>query len=267
MNKKQGSAMVLAILLLSFFMALSLNMWYISQKKAQRAGDIVIGNRVLTDIDSSSTLGYYEFYLATEYMVNGFVTSPSSYTLLTTTTNATMNYTSGTAFTPTYEGISLENERQYFGAYLDTSGSALSTSSNAILKEEVIENHKLKSRNWATKADGITGSAITELWYDTNEKSVGGYKIISLKVKPIIASTYNTLDTTDINAFTTAINGVGSYNIKTIYEKTIHFPGTTKNESITYKVEVTRNSTINNTSSPYSIVEDSIENITVELQQ
>ena len=260
MNKKQGSAMVLAILLLSFFMALSLNMWYISQKKAQRAGDIVIGNRVLTDIDSSSTLGYYEFYLATEYMVNGFVTSPSSYTLLTTTTNATMNYTSGTAFTPTYEGISLENERQYFGAYLDTSGSALSTSSNAILKEEVIENHKLKSRNWATKADGITGSAITELWYDTNEKSVGGYKIKSLEVNGA------TISAIDISAFTTAINGAGPHIIKTIYEKTIHFPDTTKNKSIDYKVEVTRSSTINKTSSPYNIESDSIDNITVTLQ-
>ena len=181
MNKKQGSAMVLAILLLSFFMALSLNMWYISQKKAQRAGDIVIGNRVLTDIDSSSTLGYYEFYLATEYMVNGFVTSPSSYTLSTATTNATITYTSGTAFTTTYEGISLENERQYFGAYLDTSGSALSTSSNAILKEEVIENSKLKSREWETV--GVTGAAIKELWESTpNTKSIGGYKIVSINV-------------------------------------------------------------------------------------
>lgn len=258
MNKKQGSAMVLAILLLSFFMALSLNMWYISQKKAQRAGDIVIGNRVLTDIDSSSTLGYYEFYLATEYMVNGFVTSPSSYTL--TTTNGTMNYTSGTAFTTTYEGINLENERQYFGAYLDTSGSALSTSSNAILKEEVIENHKLKSRNWATKSDGITGSAITELWYDTNEKSVGGYEITSLIVGVTPVTTNN------FKVVVGATSGT-EVDVATIYEKTIHFPGTTKNESITYKVEVTRNSTINKTSSPYSIVEDSIENITVELQQ
>lgn len=261
MNKKQGSAMVLAILLLSFFMALSLNMWYISQKKAQRAGDIVIGNRVLTDIDSSSTLGYYEFYLATEYMVNGFVTSPSSYTL--TTTNGTMNYTSGTAFTTTYEGINLENERQYFGAYLDTSGSALSTSSNAILKEEVIENHKLKSRNWATKADGITGSAITELWYDTNEKSVGGYEITSLIVG---ATSVTPLTTDNFKVLVGATSGT-EVDVATIYEKTIHFPGTTKNKSITYKVEVTRNSTINKTSSPYSIVEDSIENITVELQQ
>ena len=262
MNKKQGSAMVLAILLLSFFMALSLNMWYISQKKAQRAGDIVIGNRVLTDIDSSSTLGYYEFYLATEYMVNGFVTSPSAYTLPISTTTYAIS-TSPVAFSTTYEGISLENERQYFGSYISTTG-ALSSTANAILEKDEIVGGKLKSRTWNRT---FAGAKITELWENSTGESVGGYKIISLKVKPIIASTYNTLDTTDINAFTTAINGVGSYNIKTIYEKTIHFPDTTKNKSIDYKVEVTRNSTINKTSSPYSIVEDSIENIIVELQQ
>ena len=255
MNKKQGSAMVLAILLLSFFMALSLNMWYISQKKAQRAGDIVIGNRVLTDIDSSSTLGYYEFYLATEYMVNGFVTSPSSYTL--TTTNGTMNYTSGTAFTTTYEGISLENERQYFGSYISTTG-ALSSTANAILEKDEIVGGKLKSRTWNRT---FAGAKITELWGNSTGESVGGYKIKSLEVNGA------TISAIDISAFTTAINGAGPHIIKTIYEKTIHFPDTTKNKSIDYKVEVTRNSTINKTSSPYSIVEDSIENITVELQQ
>ena len=254
MNKKQGSAMVLAILLLSFFMALSLNMWYISQKKAQRAGDIVIGNRVLTDIDSSSTLGYYEFYLATEYMVNGFVTSPSSYTLATTTTPYVIS-TSPVAFSTTYEGISLENERQYFGSYISTTG-ALSSTANAILEKDEIVGGNLKSRTWNRT---FAGAKITELWENSTGESVGGYKIKSLRVDGV--------NKTNTSEFLAALSGGNSYNIKTIYEKTIHFPGTTKNESITYKVEVTRNSTINKTSSPYSIVEDSIENITVELQQ
>ena len=250
MNKKQGSAMVLAILLLSFFMALSLNMWYISQKKAQRAGDIVIGNRVLTDIDSSSTLGYYEFYLATEYMVNGFVTSPSSYTLSTATTNATITYTSGTAFTTTYEGISLENERQYFGAYLYTSGSALSTSANAILKKEVIENSKLKSREWETV--GVTGAAIKELWESTpNTKSIGGYKIVS--INGISYSSPYTLPS-------------ATTDILIVYEKEIYFNSNNKNKnkSISYIIKVERKI---KTDSSGDIDSDSIENITVELQQ
>ena len=67
MKKQQGSALILAILLLAFFMALSLNMLTISRAKAQRAGDTVIGNKVLSDSDSASTLGYYEYNLALEY--------------------------------------------------------------------------------------------------------------------------------------------------------------------------------------------------------
>ena len=256
MNKKQGSAMVLAILLLSFFMALSLNMWYISQKKAQRAGDIVIGNRVLTDIDSSSTLGYYEFYLATEYMVNGFVTSPSAYTLPISTTTYAIS-TSPVAFSTTYEGINLENERQYFGSYISTTG-ALSSTANAILEKDEIVGGKLKSRTWNRT---FAGAKITELWENSTGESVGGYKINSLEVNG------GTVSVIDTSAFTTAINnGAGPYIIKTTYEKTIHFPGTTKNKSIDYKVEGTRSSTINKTSSPYNIESDSIDNITVTLQ-
>ena len=265
MNKKQGSAMVLAILLLSFFMALSLNMWYISQKKAQRAGDIVIGNRVLTDIDSSSTLGYYEFYLATEYMVNGFVTSPSAYTLPTSTTTYAIS-TSPVAFSTTIEGISLENERQYFGSYISTTG-ALSTTANAILEKEEIVGSKLKSRTWNRT---VSGAKITELWENSTGESIGGYKIRSLKVKPVASSTYTTLNISDATAFATAINTIGSYNIQTVYEKTIFLESnnTTKNSNINYVVEVNRESTIDKVSavSGYNIIEDSIGNITVTLQ-
>ena len=39
-DSENGSAIVLAILLLSFFMALSLNMFFIAQKKSERAGVI-----------------------------------------------------------------------------------------------------------------------------------------------------------------------------------------------------------------------------------
>jgi len=259
MNKKQGSAMVLAILLLSFFMALSLNMWYISQKKAQRAGDIVIGNRVLTDIDSSSTLGYYEFFLATEYMVNGFVTSPSAYTL--STTNGTIEYVTSTgAFTTTIEGISLESERQYFGAYLDTSGSALSTSANAILEEEVIDNHKLKSRRW--KTSGTTGAAIIELWENTGNKSVGGYAIDinSLKVDSSLV--------TSSADFLLRVKTSGIHDIETDYIKTIYLDSSSnlKNQDISYKTTVKRKTTVSGDGTKYTITEDSIENITVELQ-
>lgn len=258
MNKKQGSAMVLAILLLSFFMALSLNMWYISQKKAQRAGDIVIGNRVLTDIDASSTLGYYEFYLATEYMVNGFVTSPSAYTLPSSTTTYAIS-SSPVAFSTTYEGISLESERQYFGSYISTTG-ALTTTANAILVKDEISGSKLKSREWNRS---ISGAKITELWENSIGISIGGYRITSLKVNGVDVTITNTSD------FLSKLTTVGTnYTIKTIYEKTIFFDSnsSTKNSNISYIVEVNRESKVERTSTSYNIVEDTIENITVELQ-
>lgn len=184
MDKKKGSAMVLAILLLAFFMALSLNMWFISQKKAQRAGDKIIGNSVLTDIDGSSTLGYYEFFLATEYMAKGFVTT-GTYTVPT----SDVDYTSGGAINPTIQGIWLENEKQYFGSYLSTSG-ALNPNSNALLREDKIVSSKLRERNWE-----ITGGAIvSELWEASNwsnQESFGGYKIGTVKVggNPVSDST------------------------------------------------------------------------------
>ena len=57
MKKQQGSALILAILLLAFFMALSLNMLTISRAKAQRAGDTVIelANGGIDTVQSSIT--------------------------------------------------------------------------------------------------------------------------------------------------------------------------------------------------------------------
>ena len=174
----------------------------------------------------------------------------SSYTLSTATTNATINYTSGTAFTTTYEGISLENERQYFGAHLYTSGSALSTSANAILKKEVIENSKLKSREWETV--GVTGAAIKELWESSSNstKSIGGYEIVSINGISYSSPYTLPLATTDILI---------------VYEKEIYFNSNNenKNKSISYIIKVERKI---KTDSSGDIDSDSIENITVVLQ-
>jgi hypothetical protein len=167
------------------------------------------------------------------------------------TTNGTIEYITSTgAFTTTIEGISLESERQYFGAYLDTSGSALSTSANAILKKEVIENSKLKSREWETV--GVTGAAIKELWESTpNTKSIGGYKIVS--INGISYSSPYTLPS-------------ATTDILIVYEKEIYFNSNNenKNKSISYIIKVERKI---KTDSSGDIDSDSIENITVELQQ
>lgn len=260
MNKKKGSAIVLAILLLSFFMALSLNMWYVSQKKSQRAGDIVKGNRVLMDIDAASTLGYYEFYLATEYMVNGFVTSPVAVDgyVLPTTDGAFKYYNASTdTFSTTVEGINIDNERQYFGSYISTSG-ALSSNGNALLKAETISSGKVKSRDW----DKIENS-LTELWVNPTRESVGDFKLTEM----IVDNVTLTLNTT---SFMSAISSVES-SVESTYEKSIIFNSgnDNKNKEIEYLVKVTRESKVQKdgtVATGYNILEDSIKSIVVELQ-
>ncbi len=256
MNKKKGSAMILAILLLAFFMALSLNMWFISQKKAQRAGDKIIGNSVLTDIDGSSTLGYYEFYLATEYMTKGFVRT-AIYTVPTTTAI----YTSGSAFTTTIQGIWLENEKQYFGSYLDTSGGAFNY--NALLREDTIVSNKLSERSWE-----ITGGGIAkELWEATDwtvQESFGGYKIKSISV----AGT----DVTGSALFISALSQTTTKEAISQYEKDLTLGTNTstaaiKNKVTNYEILVRRKSSLKKTTTgSIDIISDEIEEIIVTKQ-
>lgn len=235
MNKKKGSAMVLAILLLSFFMALSLNMWFISQKKAQRAGDKVIGNKVLTDIDGSSTLGYYEFYLATEYMNKGFVTSTSAIGGYVLPTSTAIYGISGVPTTTTIEGIHLENEKQYFGSYLSSSG-AFTTSANAILNRDEIVSGKLSSRDWT-----VTGGAVvSELWESTNwgtQESFGGYEIERLEMNNSVQ-----VSKAEMDNFLLGILDLAPVKIEVTYFKDVYFDTSNnlKNNDISYKITVSR---------------------------
>ncbi len=264
MNKKKGSAMILAILLLAFFMALSLNMWFISQKKAQRAGDKIIGNSVLTDIDGSSTLGYYEFYLATEYMTKGFVT-----TGIYTIPASTVDYTSGGAITPTIQGIWLENEKEYFGSYLDTSGGAFNY--NALLREDTIVSNKLSERNWE-----ITGGGITkELWEKIDETSFGGYVLSDIKKKgkteqpSAYVSIKSNIESNSNKLSSYLVTGtIGEYTLQSIYVKTINLNSSnnTKNQSTTYNINVIRTSEIETNGSNYNVNSDQIDEIIVTKQ-
>jgi len=262
MNKKKGSAMVLAVLLLAFFMALSLNMWFISQKKAQRAGDKVLGNKVLTDIDGSSTLGYYEFYLATEYMNKGFVTSPSAFVIpSTTTTYASLDASGNPIFSTTNEGIQLSNEKQYFGSYFSSQG-ALTSSANAILTEVVYSNNRVERRDWY-----VTGGAIiNELWQSPNwttQASFGGYRIVTpVKLDGV---NYN-----DYNNFWIEMNDLATKTAITIYEKNVQLNSVvTKNKPTTYTIRVQRTTVMKQTATnikELDITSDDINEIVVTKQ-
>ena len=262
MNKKKGSAMVLAVLLLAFFMALSLNMWFISQKKAQRAGDKVLGNKVLTDIDGSSTLGYYEFYLATEYMNKGFVTSPSAFVIPSvTTTYSSLDASGNPVFSTTNEGIQLSNEKQYFASYLANQGT-LSSSANAILMEVVYSNNRVERRDWY-----VTGGAIiNELWESPNwttQASFGGYRI-SGNVTVGVGTANNS------TTFLAGLNTATTTTVSSIYTKTITL-GTTatnnKNKPATYEIVVRRTSQVKkDASNKLEITSDDINEIVVTKQ-
>ncbi|MBN1470103.1 MAG: hypothetical protein JXM74_05415 [Fusobacteriaceae bacterium] len=265
MKKQQGSALILAILLLAFFMALSLNMLTISRAKAQRAGDAVIGNKVLSDSDSASTLGYYEYNLALEYVKKGFVTT-TTYSLTvggilsTTTSNITI------------EGISLSSDRDYFGSYINKKGTGFVTDANAFLQSETTTGSgstlKLVSRNWNANA----GGELRDLWYNVTGTSIGGYKIFSLQAKTGVTTTSVVSNGALVGAtsvFNTNVSSVVG-DVITVYSKNIVFNSsdTAINGNSTYVVYVTRKSVFNGIKSENQRIEsDTLESIVVELQK
>lgn len=263
MKKQQGSALILAILLLAFFMALSLNMLTISRAKAQRAGDTVIGNKVLSDSDSASTLGYYEYNLALEYVKKGFVTTTGPAYALTD---------GGILSTTAIEGISLSSDREYFGSYISKKGTNFATTANALLQSETTTGSgstlKLVSRNW----NANVGGELRDLWYNVTGTSIGGYKIFSLQAKTgatttSVVSNGALVGTT--NVFNEDVNTVVG-DVITVYSKNIVFNSlnTTINGSSTYVVYVTRKSVFNGSKSESQRIEsDTLESIVVELQK
>lgn len=64
MKRDNGSAIILAILLLTFAMALSLNMFYMAQKKSERAGSKKKGIKIESNIDGGSSIAYFELNYA-----------------------------------------------------------------------------------------------------------------------------------------------------------------------------------------------------------
>lgn len=262
MKKQQGSALILAILLLAFFMALSLNMLTISRAKAQRAGDTVIGNKVLSDSDSASTLGYYELKLAYDYVKKGFVTTTGPSYYLTS---------GGLTVTTTIEGISLSSEKEYFGSYISQRGTNFNTSANAFLQSDSTTGSgstlKLVSRNWNANA----GGELRDLWYNVTGTSIGGYKIFSLQAKT------NAITTTVISGgaligsdlFNTDVHTIKG-NVITVYSKNIIFKSLNPsiNANTSYVVYVTRKSEFDGSlTESQRIVADVVESIVVELQK
>ena len=183
--KRKGSSLILAVLLLGFFTAMSMNIYYISQKKAENAGDKKGGEQRTNEIDIASSIIYQEAYLAENFVRKGVVYDPDHPASLGDTDDYTepdedeiyLDYDSDSGewtYSYTYCGIQLNDISEYFDSNWDYTKDD-STSQNIIISEEV-EDGEVKSRIWQT---GEVPSKITKLWDDSDLLSIGGYKLVS----------------------------------------------------------------------------------------
>ena len=183
--KKKGSSLILAILLLGFFTAMSMNIYYISQKKAETAGDKKAGEQLTNDIDIASSIIYQEAYLAENFVRKGTVydydcayTSGDSLDYTEPTVDTTyLVYDSESCewtYSNYYCGMQLNDISEYFDSYWDYTKD--STSSQKLIVSEEVEDGEVKSRIWQS---GDVSSKITKLWDNSDLLSIGGYKLKS----------------------------------------------------------------------------------------
>lgn len=240
MKKKQGSAMVLAVLMLAFFMTLSLNMYFLAENKAKRAQSRSEFISVVGDIDSSSTLGYYELYLASEYIIKGFITSPDVVT--------------------TRVGIAIPSYIEYFSSYVSGDleyNPGASITASAILTAGT----GINDREWSVVPENLK-----ELWYSGSQKSIGGYSFDKLEDLGT-GSIYDSDDFSDASNFAYQLIPAGSTNASIVsnYSKDITFPEDTalnilKNQ---FEIIVERRTDIKSSGSAFEIVLDRINSIEV----
>lgn|GEM_PF-3701226 len=229
MKKEKASAMVMAVLILAFFMTLSLNMYFLAENKAERATFRSEGTTIMGDMDASTTLGYYELFVASEYITKGFLIEEAK-------------------DSPTKAGIRLPSYIEYFAHKLDgtiehTTGSFVSA--NAVMVSA-------PPREWSV----IDGN-LKELWHGGGETSIGGYKFKYFKKNKNDLITYSDI--------TSIIPSGTSGTAFAIYNKTVIFPSDSalNLEKSEFEIEVTRNSTLTVSGSSYILEKDGISEIKV----
>jgi hypothetical protein len=206
--KKRGSAIILAVLLLSFFTAIALAVFYLGGKKGERAYLKVQGEEVSNDIDMGATLGYYDAYISEQFVRKGKVyrtvtgsahpDAEDSYPDMDDiksrlgTSLDSLNYilenetpTSGDYY---YTGIRLSSYINYFASNWDhTLGDAVKPYISRDTFNRTIDssNPILAYRNWQEDEEKIN-----RLWMydgnsdddDDNAVTVGGYRLEKLEI-------------------------------------------------------------------------------------
>lgn len=239
-NMEEGSAIILAILVLAFFMALSLNMYFLATKKSERAGVKAKGVKVLSNIDGGASIGYYELSRASNMVTNGV--------LRPTTLSAIINVISTTNPVAVYRGAVIEKYQQYFGGVIDTTNPVvggfvdMSVTFSAI-KFTPTRTSDAQSVMWFRK--DITTSAaiynevgttpITELWNitDVNAISVGGFKIDTTGGRQIYL---NGTQVSDIDSS----QSLNSATIRVKYIKRLNLRLNLRNNELKYSITCNR---------------------------
>jgi len=281
--KKKGSALILSILMLSFFMTITLTMYYVARNRNQRSIYKVKGMKISSGLDTGTAIAHYELYLADEYVSKGhlYETSGSAidyrgdnavYSIPTTTTRYTSEITSGGVITIVpqlekhYTGVVLNNYNEYFGASWNaTTGAPIQVSSgssitdNKILRqpwvaEDKVIDGKIVSRAWLNNS----GEKIVRLWTLDHPKdhesaiSLGGYRLIDINGKTL----------TNADMLKTVFDAVTGSAIRLTYEKVVSIDKTTIGDTGTENYRITYVEKV--TTSGGSIVADELENMTVE---
>jgi len=221
--KKKGSSMVFTVLMLAFFLALSLNIYFLARKKAERASIKVQGEVVTNNIDIASSLGYQELLLAEEFVRIGFLydkdhdysndndqyTQPADGTKPLYIDPATGDFLANKRFA----GIQINNFIDYFSSQWNP---GTSSNQKLIIGEEA-SGGKIINRMW--QSAGVDSST-TLLWtLPSDTLSIGGYKYIPHD---------STDPTNDNNSDPIPTSGTHT-GIKVIYEKFIYLDTFTLN--------------------------------------
>ncbi|WP_372714821.1 hypothetical protein, partial [Ilyobacter sp.] len=203
--KKKGSAIVLAVLLLSFFTAIALAVFYLGGKKGERAYLKVVGENVSNNLDMGSTLAYYDAYISEQFVRKGKVyetagtykhpdidSGVDSYPAISTMPLSlidTLNYAPNNTTPPSgyyYIGIRLSSYINYFASSWDHN---LGDDKKPYIVRDTF-NKKFTNPILAYRSWQEDESKVNRLWI-YNEKwdkeapeaiTVGGYRLEKLEI-------------------------------------------------------------------------------------
>jgi len=261
--KKKGSVLILSLLMLSFFMTITLTMYYMARNRNRRSIYKVKGIRINGSLDSGSAIAHYELYLADEYVSRGYPYSTSAsavanyvvdddYSEPSSTTQYTQEVTSGSdiIIMPKtdnhYTGVVLNNYNEYFASYWDSEAGTATIPSTTLgvtavqsiqpwIAEDKVVDGDLVSRAWMNN----TGEKVIRLWTEAlgSEVSVGGYRLIDVSgtymdASPVVAP----LDPLKLDSTTLTSIGL-TYEKIVSMDKTILLGTGTEDYRITYVEE------------------------------